>query len=116
MVLLNFAFAIGGMLLASESGLVFTNRLHEEGWAGCPETDATVLSASVCTRDGRDCPHVACVIYVYQVQNENYSGLCVKPFLSGQEALEFVEKCYARIPTTKYRPEYPQESCLIVEF
>ena len=114
-MLLNFAFTIGGMLLASGSGLLFANRLHDQGWAGCPDTDATILSASVCTPDHDTCPYFACVIYVYLVRNENYSGLCVEPFLRRRDALQFVEECYARTPTTRYRPECPQESCLVIE-
>jgi len=112
----NFVFAVGGLLLSwGGSGLLLANRLRDEGWDCCPDTDATILSASICLPDNDNCPHIACVIYVYQVQNENYSGLCVKPFLTRRDARQFVDDCYARTPITKYRPECPQESCLILE-
>jgi hypothetical protein len=112
---MNLAFAVGGLLFTGGSSFLLANQLQEEGWARCPETDATVLSASVCLLDDDNCLHIACVIYVYQVRNENYSGLCVQPFPTRLGALRFIEECCAQTPMTKYSPECPQESYLIVE-
>jgi len=113
-MLLDFAFAAGGCLNRG-SGLLLANRLGHESWDCRPVADATILSATVCPSDHDSSPHVACVIYAYQVKSCDYAGLCAKSFLSHREALKFVTGCWAQTLTARYRPEFPEESCLFVD-
>jgi hypothetical protein len=113
-MLLDFAFAAGGCLNRG-SGLLLANRLGHESWACRPEADATILSATVCPSDHDSSPHVACVIYAYQVKSHDYSGLCAKSFLTRREALKFVAGCWAQTLIARYRPECPEESCLFID-
>jgi hypothetical protein len=113
-MLLDFAFAAGGCLNRGR-GLLLAHRLGHEAWACRPEADATILSATVCPSDHDTSPYVACVIYAYQVRSDDYSGLCAKSFPSHREALKFVTGCWSQTLIARYRPEFPEESCLFVD-
>jgi hypothetical protein len=109
-----FAAAVGGILLTGISGLLFAHRLRDEGWTGCPETEATILSASVYPPDNGG-PHVACVIYTYRVGKEDYSTLFAEGFATHREAQLCVDEYRAHDLVARYRPERPQESHLEID-
>jgi hypothetical protein len=111
---LNFAFALGELLPARGSLLMFSNRLQHEEWACYPRADATIVSASICPIDHDNCPHVACLTYTYRVENDDYSGLYAMSFSTRVGALEFVKDYRDCTLVARFRPECPQESCLFV--
>src|ERR1700730_14484342 len=107
---LEFAFAVG-----SRGGLLSSNQLRQERWAFYPEVDATIVSASICPADHDSCPHVICLIYTYEVENDHFSGLCARSFSTHEDALQFLGDCGDRLAMARYRPECPQESCLFID-
>jgi hypothetical protein len=109
-----FAAAVGGVLFTGVSGLLFANRLRRESWDCCPQTDATILTASVCPPHSGG-PHVACVVYTYSVENERYSTLFVEGFATHREAELCLDEYRAHPLVARYRPEYPQESYLEID-
>jgi hypothetical protein len=76
---------------------------------------ATIQSAGVCPTDQDNGAHVGYVIFNYRVAREEYSSISAKAFLTREEAERFVEVCRSRSLTARYRPECPQESCLVVD-
>ena len=110
-----FAAAVGGILLTGISGLLLAHRLRDEGWTGCPETEATILSAIVYPSDDGG-PHVACVIYTYCVEDEDYSTLFAEGIATHREAQLCIDEYRAHDLVARYRPERPQESQLEIDY
>lgn len=111
----NFAFVDGGLILTGSSGLLVAKQLRLESWVSCLETEATIRSASVCPTDQDNCSHVGYVIYAYQIDDQDYTGIYVKLFSTRQDALQFANNCDVETLTVKYRPERPAESYLFVD-
>lgn len=111
---LVFAAVVGGVLLTGVSGLLFANRLRRESWDCCPETEATILSASVRPPDYGG-PHVACVVYTYRVENDDYSTLFAEGFATHREAQLCIDEYRTHFLVARYRLECPQESQLQID-
>lgn len=87
-------------------------RLERVAWSRCPEVSGNIESISVASLERRWQPHLGCVVYNYQVNDQNYSGVFTKAFPSNQEAWEFVAERRAKPVSVRYRPENPAESYL----
>ena len=68
---------VSGLLLTVFwTSLLFAKRLKRNAWAYCPEVPAIIRSASIVPTDQGTRCHVGYVIYGYQIENQDYSGLC----------------------------------------
>jgi hypothetical protein len=111
-----FIALMGGLLLVScGTGLLVAKRSKDTGWTHCPDASVIVRSGGVRPTDRGDCRHFGYVLYQYQVENQNYAGLCAKDFATPQEAMQFVVQCRADKLVVRFKPESPQDSCLFVE-
>jgi hypothetical protein len=108
-------FVVGSVLFTGVSGLVLALRLGHESWICCPEATAMIRSASVWSTDHENCSHVGYIIYSYQVDTDAYSVFYEKSFATRRGALQFLEEFRFLPLVVRYRPEHPEESCLLVD-
>jgi hypothetical protein len=56
------------------------------------------------------------LIYTYQVQNDDYSGLYAKSFSARGDGIKFVEEYMAHPLIAKYHLGCPQDSFLFIDY
>jgi hypothetical protein len=114
-VLLGFAWIGGLMMISHGSDLFFAVGLPRVTWGSWPQTPAHVKFGDVYLSVKKKRPFIGRLIYGYEVNAQQFSGCCVKSFLTQVDALQFVDRYHAQEVYVRYRPEKPQESVLFSE-
>jgi hypothetical protein len=107
---------VAGLLILGSGGCVLVaNRLRQMGWMHCPESPAVVQAGCVYRTGDEQYSYVGIVLYSYRVSSQMYYGTRTQPFLTAQDALDYLEGCAAARMLARYKPENPEESCLFEE-